>query len=68
MVKEVFWQLGLLSQKMLNPIVWLVVTRQKSSAIENKDMLNKRIFCFAGQDKFVLMFFMGAKNYANAEY
>ena len=36
MVKEVFWQLGLLSQKMLNPIAWLVVTRQKSSAIENE--------------------------------
>ena len=36
MVKEVFWQRGLLSQKMLNPIVWLAVTRQKSSAIENK--------------------------------
>ena len=36
LVKEVFWQRGLLSQKMLNPIVWLVVTRQKSSAIENE--------------------------------
>lgn len=36
MVKEVFCQRGLLSQKMLNPIVWLVVTRQKLSAIENE--------------------------------
>lgn len=42
---------GLLSQKMLNPIAWLVVTRQKSSAIENEYMLNKRIFLFCRTGK-----------------
>lgn len=28
----------------------------------------RQIFCFAGQDKFVLMIFMGAEKYANTEY
>ena len=37
---------GAVVTKMLNPTVWLAVTRQKSSAIENEYMLNKRIFLF----------------------